>query len=147
MTKDKLTECKRCGSDACYKQPLNLKDALYFCFGCGFTCNTMMKNGDKFFNEQIEVLPEIYKVLIDEDEDGNIFIPSYINKEGIGMVYAIGKDRDNWVWAAMKYVEVQEEEKEKFKGKQFKPDIKSEKRFAERDFMEALDYTNLLNNL
>ena len=34
------------------------------CYGCGFTTNTLMTEDSEFLEEQLEVLPEIYKDLV-----------------------------------------------------------------------------------
>ena len=56
MSKDKLTICPRCGSDACYEQELGADYKVHQCYGCGFTTNTLMTEDSKFLNEQIEVM-------------------------------------------------------------------------------------------
>ena len=38
------------------------------CYGCGFTTNTLMTKDSEFLEEQLEVLPEIYKDLVLVDE-------------------------------------------------------------------------------
>ena len=55
---DNLTICSHCGSDACYVQENNPEIKTYSCFGCGFTTNSLMKEGNDFYNQQVEVLPE-----------------------------------------------------------------------------------------
>ena len=76
---DKLTICKRCGSDACYSQEVNDSITNYQCMGCGFVSNSLMKPNSDFLNEQSEVLPELYKDLFFEDKDGYIWMPSTVN--------------------------------------------------------------------
>ena len=65
---DNLTTCDRCGSDACYVQEVNNEIKNYMCYGCGFVTNSLMKKGEQFFDEQFEVLPELYKELMGEDD-------------------------------------------------------------------------------
>ena len=69
MNFDNLIECSRCGSDACYVQEVNAEIKLEFCYGCGFQSNSLMKPESQFLQEQMEVLPELYKALMDEEED------------------------------------------------------------------------------
>ena len=52
MSADKLTICKRCGSDACYVTEVNDKINNYFCYGCGFQSNSLMKEGEEIMEEQ-----------------------------------------------------------------------------------------------
>ena len=147
---DNLTTCDRCGSDACYVQEVNNEIKLYHCYGCGFMANTAMKRDSEFFNQQMEVLPELYKELMGEDENGTIWMPSVINIPNVGMVFAEGTRADNWVWAAVKATPMSEEEKAKFKAKgkdyDHKMDMETMKHFPEREYMEALDYIGVFEN-
>ena len=143
--KDNLTICDRCGSDACYVQEVNHEIKNYMCYGCGFVTNSLMKKGEQFFEEQFEILPELYKELMGEDEDtGLIWMPNTINLPNKGMVFADGKNGSNWAWAAVKAIPMPEDEKEKFKAKgknyKFKMDMENIKHYPESDFMEALEY-------
>ena len=95
--KDNLTICDRCGSDACYVQEVNHEIKNYMCYGCGFVTNSLMKKGEQFFEEQFEILPELYKELMGEDEDtGLVWMPNTINLPNKGMVFADGKNGSNW---------------------------------------------------
>jgi hypothetical protein len=145
MNFDELKECSRCGSDACYVQEVTKEITLEMCYGCGFISNSLMKHGSEFFKQQMEVLPELYKALLDEEEDtGKIWMPSTINVEDKGIVFADGTGRDNWKWGAAKSIPVLEEEKEKYKGKNYRADMSTIKHFEERDFMEALSYIQVI---
>ena len=137
MNFDDLIECTRCGSDACYKQEVNQEITLEMCFGCGFQHNSAMTSGSQFLHEQLETLPELYKALMDEEEDsGKVWIPSTINVSDKGMVFAEGNKRDNWAWAAVKSTPDEE--------KGFKTDMSTAKHFTERDFIGALSYIGVL---
>ena len=143
--KDNLTICDRCGSDACYVQEVNHEIKNYMCYGCGFVTNSLMKKGEQFFEEQFEILPELYKELMGEDEDtGLIWMPNTINLPNKGMVFADGKNGKNWAWAAVKAIPMPEAEAEKFRAKgkdyKFKMDMENIKHYPESDFMEALEY-------
>ena len=151
MSADKLTICKRCGSDACYATEVNDKINNYFCYGCGFQSNSLMKEGEQIMEEQMEILPELYKDLKFEDEDSQIWFPSTVNLPSQGMVFANGSTIKNWKWAAVKAVKITEEEKEKYPkpGKkdeyyEHRMDMSTMKQFEERDYMEALSYIGVL---
>ena len=153
MSVDKLTICKRCGSDACYTTEINQDINNYFCYGCGFQSNSLMKEGEQIMEEQMELLPELYKDLKYEDEDGQTWFPSTVNLPTQGMVFANGSTTENWKWAAVKAIEVTEEEKEKYPkpGKkdeyyEHRMDMSTMKQFEERDYMEALSYIGVLPN-
>lgn len=147
MPKDQLTICPRCGSDACYEQELGTEYTIHQCYGCGFTTNTLMTSDSEFLEEQLEVLPELYKDLIFQDKKGYHWMPSAINNPKQGMVFADGKNIKEWKWSAIKALPISEKEKTNFPipGKEeeyyeYKMDMKSLKKFSERDFMDALDY-------
>ena len=145
---DNLTTCDRCGSDACYVQEVNQDVKLHFCYGCGFQANTAMKRDSEFLQQQMEVLPELYKELMGEDENGTIWMPSVVNIPEKGMVFADGSNGQNWRWAAVKATLMSEEEKTKFKEKgkeyDYKMDMTTMAHYPERDFMEALSYIGIL---
>lgn len=145
MKYDELKECTRCGSDACYTQEVTKDISIEMCYGCGFQSNSIIKKGNEFFNQQFENLPELYKELMDEEEEtGKIWMPTIINLKDKGMVFADGTGRNNWRWAAVKSVEIPKEEQEKFKGEKYKADMSTIKHFIEREFIEALSYIGVL---
>jgi hypothetical protein len=145
---DNLTTCDRCGSDACYVQEVNQDVKLHFCYGCGFQANTAMKRDSEFLQQQMETLPELYKELMGEDENGTIWMPSVVNIPDKGMVFADGPNGQQWQWAAVKATLMSEEEKAKFKEKgkeyDYKMDMTTLTHFPEREFIEALTYIGVL---
>ena len=148
---DNLIVCARCGSDACYVDEVNQDIKTYFCYGCGFQTNSLMKEGDVFFERQLEVLPELYKDLLNKDDDGHIWMPTTVNVPEKGMIFANGPSKDQWNWAAVKAVPVTKEEAEKYpipgkKGEYYswRMDMTTLKEFNERDFIEALSYIGII---
>ena len=148
---DNLIICTRCGSDACYVDEVNQDIKTYFCYGCGFQTNSLMKDGDVFYERQLEILPELYKDLLNKDDDGHIWMPSTVNIPTQGMIFANGSSLSDWGWAAVKAVPVLEEEKEKYPilGKEgqyyeWRMDMTTLQMFPERDFIEALSYIDVL---
>jgi len=148
---DNLINCPRCPSDACYVEEVNQDIKTYLCYGCGYMSNSLMKEGETFLEEQISILPELYKDLLFTDNEGKVWMPSTINVPDKGMVFANGTNTQNWKWAAVKAVPIKEEEKHKYpipgKSGQFyknRMDMSTMKEFDERDFMEALSYINIL---
>ena len=137
MNFDELIICSRCGSDACYKQEVTKDISIELCYGCGFQSNSVMKKDSEFLSKQMETLPELYKVLLDEEEDtGKIWMPSIVNVKEKGMVFANGSGRNSWGWSAVKAIINEEGE--------FKTDMTTIKNFKERDYMDALSYIGLL---
>jgi hypothetical protein len=148
---DNLINCTRCGSDACYIEEVNQDIKTYFCYGCGFQTNSLMKVGESFYEEQVAILPELYKDLMIEDENGKVWMPSTVNLPQQGMIFANGPSSRDWKWSAVKAVPVLEEEKEKYpipgkKGEfyEYRMDMTTIKNFNERDFIEALSYIDVL---
>jgi len=148
---DNLITCARCSSDACYVDEVNQDIKTYFCYGCGFQTNSLMKEGEDFYNSQVEILPELYKDLFYKDENGKTWMPSSVNIPTQGMIFANGPASTEWKWAAVKAIPVSEEEKTKYPipGKEgqyyeWRMDMTTLKEFNERDFMEALTYINVL---
>jgi len=148
---DNLINCTRCGSDACYVDEVNQDIKTYFCYGCGFQTNSLMKEGEEFYEQQISILPELYKDLFHKDKDGKFWMPSTVNIPTQGMIFANGPSAFNWNWAAVKAVKVSEEEKTKYPipGKEgqfyeWRMDMSTLQEFPEREYMEALSYIGVL---
>jgi len=143
MNFDDLKECDRCGGDACYVSEVNSEIKNFYCFGCGFQSNSIMKVGSQFLEEQMSILPDLYKSLMVEDEKGKVWMPAYVSNQK-GMLFADGTAVDNWKWAAVKMVPTTEEDDEITRKNKFKPDNSTKKHFVEKDFMDALSYLGLL---
>tara|TARA_B100000963_G_scaffold334640_1_gene328005 strand:- start:332 stop:796 length:465 start_codon:yes stop_codon:yes gene_type:complete len=150
---DNLIVCDRCGGNACYVQEVNHNIKNYMCYGCGFQTNSLMKKGEKYFDEQVEILPNLYKELMGEDDDGKIWMPSMVNLPTQGMVFANGPNASQWKWAAVKAIPVREEEKSKYpipgkKGQfyEYRMDMETLKEFEEKSYMDALEYIGVFEN-
>jgi hypothetical protein len=147
---DKLTICKKCGSDACYSQEVNESITNYQCMGCGFISNSLMVKDSEFYKEQSEILPELYKDLFFEDKDGQIWMPSTVNIPTMGMIFANGPSKDDWYWSAVLSVPVTEDVKEKYKKTdgtyyEHRMDMETIKNYPERGYMEALEYIGIFS--
>ncbi len=149
---DELIICPKCGSDACYKQEVNEKITNYMCYGCGFISNTLMKDGEEYWEQQLMSLPELYKDLTYKDKNGQYWIPNTVNQPKLGMVFANGIDKNDWFWAAVKAIEVEEKDKLKYpipgkSGEYYKHrmDMENLKSFnPERGYIDALSYIGVL---
>jgi hypothetical protein len=121
---------------------------------CGFWTNSFMKEDHEFYMQQMETLPELYKDLAWKDPETDlIWLPNTINNPDQGMVFANGSGVSNWKWAAVKAIEIPEEDRENhpIPGKpgefmKFKMDMKNMHLFEERDYIEALSYIGVLPN-
>ena len=149
---DKIINCHKSGGDLCYVIEVSPEVTNYMSLSCGFWTNTLMTEGNEFYTEQLEILPELYKDLAWKDPETNlIWLPQTINEPKQGMIFANGSNIDNWKWAAVKSIAVTEEEKHKYpipkKPGEFyehRMDMTTMKTFDERDFIEALSYIGLL---
>jgi hypothetical protein len=150
--KDKLTNCAHCGSiDGCYVIENSPTIKTYSCFSCGYTTNSLMKEGEEFYKQQLEVLPELYKDVMFKDENGLIWIPTTINLPQQGMVFYNGTSKENAKWSAVKAVKITEEEKEKYPIKskpgefyEHRMDMSTIQSFEMKEFMEALSFIGVL---
>jgi hypothetical protein len=99
-----------------------------------------MTEGSELANKTLETSPELYKDVMFIDESKKVWFPSTVTLPGKGMVFLDGTSKENWKWAAIKAIEITEEEKSKFpKDQTHKMDMKSISQFEREDFMEALD--------
>ena len=149
---DKLIVCPKCGSDACYKQEVNENITNYMCYGCGFISNTLMKDGEDYWEQQLSTLPELYKDLVFKDENGQNWMPNIVNNPEQGMVFVNGTSTTEWEWNAAKAIEVKDVEKVKYPipGKpgeyyKYRMDMENMKSFnKERGYMDALSYIGVI---
>jgi hypothetical protein len=126
---DNLEICDRCGSDACYITEVNHEVKNYHCFGCGFQTNTICKVDSDFLNEQMETMPNLYKELMGEDEEGKVWFPSFTATPK-GIVFAKGASVEDWKWVG---VFLKEEDGKK------KMDMETVVEYDEKDYMNALE--------
>lgn len=137
---EQLTECKRCGGNACVEQQVNDQVKTSLCMGCGFTTSTLMTEGSDVVRTALETSPELYKDLMFTDDVKNVWMPATITLPNKGMVFVDGTDTSNWSWAAVKAVPLQEGDKKLAKEQTHKMDMQNVKHFEKRDFMDALEH-------
>ena len=121
---EKLTICPRCSGDACHEAS-NEKLTVWSCFGCGFTSNSTIIEGN--LQEVESVVPQLYLNLKFKDTNGYYWYPNTVILEDKSMVFADGKTTEDWKWAAVQ-------------SKDGKADMTTKQEFEQYDFMEALDY-------
>jgi hypothetical protein len=137
---DKLTDCARCGSNACYQQEIDQTTKTWMCFTCGFSTSTLMVEGSDLARNTAEGLPELYKDLKFVDGETKVWYPATMTVPEKGMVFLDGTDANTWRWAAAKAVPILEEDKTKFPEEQtHKMDMKNIQYFDQYSFMDALD--------
>jgi hypothetical protein len=150
MNKEQMITCPKSGGNACIVTENVNGIKTYFSFSCGYQTNDLMKEGEAFYEEQMELLPELYKDLLWKDPETNLmWIPSMINIPTKGMIFANGSSISDWGWSSVKAKKVSEEEKTKYpipntKNQYYswRMDMETLKTFPEREFLEALDYIN-----
>lgn len=137
---EKMVTCPHCGGNACYEQQVSEEVTTNFCFGCGFSTSTLMTVNSRLLTETLDTSPSLYKDLMYTDDKNQVWFPATVTIPEKGMVFLDGTSKDSWKWAAVKAVEILEEEKSKFpKDQKYKMDTKNTKFFEQRDFMDALD--------
>ena len=145
MNLDTIIDCPKSGGDLCYKTEINKDITNFLSLSCGFWTNTLMKKDSEFYNEQVSTLPEIYKDISWEDPKTElIWIPNTINIQDKGMVFASGPNAEEWDWAAVKAIPLEEGEDVKVEGQTHKMDMSTMKLFKERDYIDALSYIGVL---
>jgi hypothetical protein len=136
MISEEIINCPKSKGDLCYKTQISPELSTYLSLSCGFWTNTLMKEGEEFYEQQMQDLPELYKDLAWKDPETNlVWLPNTINNQEQGMVFAYGPNKDSWGWGAAKAI--QEEGK-------WKMDLTNMQIFAERDYMDALSFIGVL---
>ena len=134
MQYDEIINCPKSGGDLCYKVEISKDITNFLSLSCGFWTNTLMKEGSEFYNEQLITLPELYKDLAWEDPETNlIWIPNTINLPESGMVFANGASKNEWSWAGVKAIKLEEGDEAKVEGQTHKMDMSTLKSVTERD--------------
>ena len=145
MQYDEIINCPKSGGDLCYKVEISKDITNFLSLSRGFWTNTLMKENSEFYNEQLITLPELYKDLAWEDPETNlIWIPNTINLPESGMVFANGASKNEWSWAGVKAIKLEEGDEAKVEGQTHKMDMSTLKSFTERDYMDALSYIGVL---
>ena len=132
------------GSNACYEQSFEQEGQeikTWLCFGSGFTTSTLMTEGSKTLNDLLETAPELHKDLLHKDKKGLIWMPATITLPEKGMVFLDGKNKEDWIWRAVKAVKIPEEDKGKYpEGQDYKMDMAGGKEYGKKEFMDALEH-------
>jgi len=152
MQHEEIINCPKSGGDLCYKVQIAPEIYNYLSLSCGFWTNSFMTEDHEFYMQQMETLPELYKDLAWKDEKtGLIWLPNTINNLEQGMVFANGANISEWGWAAVKAIEIPEEDRKNhpIPGKsgefmKYRMDMKNMKSFKERDYIDALSYIGVI---
>jgi hypothetical protein len=152
MNYEEIIDCPKSGGDLCYKIQVTPDINNFMSLSCGFYTNSLMKEGEEFYQQTIESLPELHKDLAWKDPKTDlIWLPNVINEQSKGMIFANGTSIRDWHWAAVKAIKLTEEERKKYPipGKngeymKYRMDMKNLTPFHERDYLEALSYIGII---
>jgi hypothetical protein len=152
MQYEEIIDCPKSGGDLCYRTQVSPEVSTYLSLSCGFWTNSLMKEGEEFYEHQMSTLPELYKDLAWKDEKTEmIWIPNTINQPGLGMVFANGTSKNEWGWAAVKSIKIPEEDRKNhpIPGKEgefmeYRMDMANMQYFSERDYIDALSFVGVL---
>ena len=152
MKYEEIIDCPKSGGDLCYRTQVSPSVSTYLSLSCGFWTNSLMKEGEEFYEHQMSTLPELYKDLAWKDEKTEmIWIPNTINQPGLGMVFANGPSKNEWGWAAVKSIKIPEEDRKNhpIPGKEgefmeYRMDMANMQYFSERDYIDALSFVGVL---
>lgn len=145
---DKLTECKRCGGNACYEQVVDESLTTWMCMGCGFTSSTQLKDKSPLVLNTLESSPELYKDLMFLDNENKVWFPATITLPGQGMVFIDGTSKTDWKWSSVSAVEITDEDrkiKQYPEDQTYRMDMANAKKYEQKDFMEALENIGFFN--
>jgi hypothetical protein len=149
---DKIIMCPKSGGDLCYEIQVTPEITNWMSLSCGYWTNSLMKEGEEFYNEQMSALPELYKDLAWKDKSTElVWLPQTINEPQKGMIFANGTNANEWKWAAVKATPVTEEEKHKYpipkqpgEFYEWRMDMDTLQHFDEKEFIDALEYIGLV---
>jgi len=140
---DKLASCRKCKSPLCYER--HAEGIVFWdCLQCGYSTNTLLLiNTDTVLSYE-SMLPSLFRDIKYVDEEGFVWFPTTVNKEGIGIIFPDGTSKEDWKWAVALHIPVEEGEKERFKKKdgsyhKYKTDMKNVMHFDQSMFSQALE--------
>ena len=99
-----------------------------------------MTEGSKTLADLLETAPELHKDLLHKGDDGRIWLPATITIPEKGMVFLDGTNTEDWKWAAVKAIPLNEGDKKVTEDQTHRMDMENAKAFERKDFMDALEY-------
>ena len=84
MQYDEIIDCPKTGGNLCYRVQVTPEISTYMSLSSGYMTNSLMKEGEEFFEIQMETLPELHKDIAWKDPNtGLTWIPNTINEKPI----------------------------------------------------------------
>lgn len=108
--------------------------------GCGFSTTAELLKESKALKIKWEQVPELYKDIAWEDDNGKVWFPSVVTIPDQGIVFVDGTTKEDWKWAGVLMTDIPKEDQWRFPGEKTKTDMSTRKLFEQRDFIEALEY-------
>ena len=101
-------ECPVCKSKNCFES-IDKGVTSYLCLRCGYTSNSLLKQGSDSLEKIMKTTPQLAKDLQVYDYTREIYwIPTVINMGDRGIIYPEGTT-GNWKWRYAKVVDISEE--------------------------------------
>jgi len=136
-------DCSVCKSKNCFES-IDKDVTSYLCLSCGYTSNSLLKQGSDSLEEVMKTTPQIVKDLQIYDFAREIYwIPTVINMGDRGIIYPEGTT-DNWKWKYAKVVDISEELQKDYPipgtdGEYYTTmlDVENAEEFKSTEFLEA----------
>lgn len=149
---DEIIKCPMTGIELAYKNQVSADVCSYMSMANGYYTNSLMKEGEEFYEETMMGLPELYKEITWVDPDtGLTWVPNLINEPKIGMVFASGTSKNDWKWKAVKAVKIPLRKQkqhpipgQKNKFLEYQMDMKNSVDFGEREYLMAVNHIGLI---
>jgi hypothetical protein len=138
MIETNIIACPCCIEGACLETKTEYV-ILWSCQTCGYQTNSRMKMGTDNVLKHHSTLPNLMQDLKKEAND-LVWYPSVVNMEKKGMVFPDGKNIEEWKWTSVLAEKVPEEEKNNFKGVEYRMNMTTAKQFEPLCFMDALEH-------
>jgi hypothetical protein len=99
--------------------------------------------------EYQSMVPNLFRDIKFIDSEGFVWYPNTVIKEGVGIVFPDGTNKEDWKWAVALHIPVKEEEKERFRKAdgtyhKYKTDMKNVMHFDQGYFSKALEALGFL---
>jgi hypothetical protein len=152
MQHEDIINCPITQIPLCYKTQITPEITNYMSFASGFWTNSLMKEGEEFYEEQFVGLPELYKEIAWKDPETElVWLPNTINEKETGMIFAQGPSKDSWGWMSVRAIKIPQNERhlhpipgKKDEYLEYTMDLKNGKMFKPNEYMLALSNIGMI---
>lgn len=106
----------------------------YLDLNSGFQTNELLELGSKTELDEYETMPELYKE-ISVESDGYRWYPTFITIPKRGMLFADGKNKNDWTWCVTNFIK---------NDGNYIPDMKNASHLDKEYFTAALYLFNII---